>query len=156
MSDRGRFSGFCWHEEYHTVDRKKEKAADCSYLTQGRICTNKKCSQYGEKCFVATHCPYRFREHGPIKRKNSQQHSSRTMRIVSINCTIPVGAPIYSHSLGKGSYLSFDSKFRIISVSFENEVKRFQYPEAFTQGHICCPGEVYQRVSHDIEFAVRE
>lgn len=151
MSDRGRLSGFCWHEEYHTIDRKKEKAANCIYLTEDRICRNSKCVQYGEKCFVATHCPYRIRE-----KKQDQKSNTKTGQILKINCTIPVGSIVYSQIYGKGKYLSFDKQFRIISVKYETGVKRFQYPEAYLEGHICSPGAVYQRVQKDIQTAVRE
>ena len=61
MPGRNRLTGICWHEEFHTVDPKKEKAADCIYLTKDRICRNSKCFKNGEKCFVATHCKYRVK-----------------------------------------------------------------------------------------------
>ena len=162
MSDRGKLSGFCWHEEYHTISRKKAKAADCIYLTESRICRNHKCVQYGEKCFVATYCPYRIKEKQPEKTQeevavaNHQEHAIVPKHITKINCTIPKGAELYSQAYGKGAYLSFENKFRIISVSFGTEVKTFRYPEAFIEGHICAAGPIYQRVQQDIQNAVRE
>lgn len=153
MSDRGKLSGFCWHEEYHTVNRKKAKAADCIYLTEDRICINSKCVQYGEKCFVATYCPYRIKEKKPEKPQNA---SVAVKHIVQIACTIPKGAELFNQIYGKGIFLSYESKFRIISVRFGTGVKNFRYPEAFMEGHICAAGAIYQRVQEDIQNAIRE
>ena len=42
--------------------KKKKKAANCIFLTEDRICTNKKSPRYCEKCFEASYCTYRIKE----------------------------------------------------------------------------------------------
>lgn len=49
------------HLEYHNINPKKEKASDCVYLTEDRICQNKDSYYYLGKCFVASDCPLKLK-----------------------------------------------------------------------------------------------
>lgn len=155
MSDRGRFSGFKWHVEYHTTDRKKEKAADCIYLTEDRICENKKSLQYQEKCFVASSCPLRVKETSPyvsmrLEEVPSTVKLNKQVRIKKINCTIPKNCVVYSKAFGQGKYVDFDEKSMTISVQFGEKIARFMYPDAIFNGHIFVPQFVTEYVLQDL------
>ena len=137
MSDRGRFSGFNWHLEFHTVDKKKAKAADCIFLTTNRICQNKTCNQYLSKCFVATNCPFRIKSterEKIIKEQQLRVAAKKPLEEIptykNIKCSIPCDCRIYSEKFGKGRFQSFDTDTRIVTVKFGEKMIRFKYPEA--------------------------
>ena len=125
MPGKGKFSGFNWHHEFHTVDPKKEKAADCIYLTKERICRNRRCIKNGEKCFVATNCKYRVRAEDapkpePIKPK--------------WKCSLPKGCIIYHNTYKVGEYIGCDHQNKLIEIRFDDCTHHFKYPDAFHQG----------------------
>ena len=127
MPGRNRLTGICWHEEFHTVDPKKEKAADCIYLTKDRICRNRSCIKNGEKCFVATHCKYRVKAEDapkPVQPKHEWK------------CSLPKYCDIFSKSHGVGTYISCDIKNHLITVKFDTCVQSYKYPDAFLQQHL--------------------
>lgn len=125
MPGKGKFSGFNWHHEFHTVDPKKEKAADCVYLTKDRICRNSKCFKNGEKCFVATRCKYRVRaENAP---KPVQQEAEW-------QCSLPKKCIIYHDTYKVGEYISCNPQYKLIEIRFDDCAHHFKYPDAFNQG----------------------
>ena len=127
MPGKGKFSGFYWHNEFHTVDPKKEKAADCIYLTTERICRNKQCFLYGEKCFVATHC--RFRKKGQGKEQTTSEEKVW-------KCSLPVNCVIYSKTHGIGHYIGCDDKNKLITVKYDACTRSYLYPNAFLEHHL--------------------
>lgn len=158
MPGKGKFSGFNWHHEFHTVDPKKEKAADCIFLTEQRICLNKACHLYGEKCFVAAHCKYRLKDgEAPVAppQKDIEQ-PARSKKIVSINCTLPPNCTIYSKAFGQGHYVGFDKTNMIIAVEFESGIKHFNYPDAFFKKHLFTHKYGFSRICIDSKRAERE
>lgn len=158
MAGRNRLTGICWHEEFHTVNKKKVKAADCIYLTESRICLNKACHLYGEKCFEATHCKYRVRdgEQPVVPPQKTTQAPAQPQKIVSIDCTLQPNCAIYSNSFGKGRYLSFDADNMLIAVEFECGTKQFKYPDAFFTKHIRTHKYGFTRVCIDSKRAERK
>lgn len=61
---QGRFSGFPWHSEYHSLKKRTvntKSNCGCVYLDDERICHNKNSYDYSAKCFVLTHCLWRKR-----------------------------------------------------------------------------------------------
>lgn len=150
MSDKGRFSGFCWHNEFHNVNKKKGKAADCIYLTTDRMCQNKKSTQYLNKCFIASSCPVRKREN-EISLKETKVNNSQ--KIKKINCTLPVNCSMFSERLGKGKYVGYNEEQMIISVQFGDKTKLFQYPDAILNKHLTVPKSAFKQVLSDISKA---
>ena len=127
MAGRNRLTGICWHEEFHTVDPKKEKAADCIYLTKDRICRNRNCILNGEKCFVATHCKYRKKAADapkPVQPKRAWK------------CSLPKYCTVFSKTQGVGEYISCDKENHVITVKFEKSVQSYKYPEVFLEQHL--------------------
>ena len=60
---RGSYCGFKGgHIEYHSVNSKKEKPADCIHMTESRICQNNKCPEYLRKCYVSSVCKFKIKE----------------------------------------------------------------------------------------------
>ena len=163
MPGRNRLTGICWHEEWHTVDPKKEKAADCIYLGKDRICHKRGCERHDEKCFDATVCKYRVRsdEEVPVEElqrtSNKPQYKQRLSEgIIGIDCTMPIGCSVYSNIFGSGVYHSFDKANRLISVKFDIGLKRFQYPEAIFNKHIIVGQELFAYVIADSKNAERK
>ena len=65
MGRRGgkrKFAGRNMHIEFHNVNPKRGKAADCIYLTEDRVCQNKKSPHYLAKCFAASYCTFKVKE----------------------------------------------------------------------------------------------
>lgn len=129
MAGRNRLTGICWHEEWHAVDKKKDKAADCVYLTEDRICTNRSCIKNGEKCFVATNCRYRVREADAPAQKTTPKKRKAI-------CSLPKGCVVFSKQYGIGEYVQFDAESRLIHVLFEDKMRKFSYPDAFVNHHL--------------------
>ena len=142
MPGKGKFSGFCWHQEFHTVDPKKEKAADCIYLTKERICRNSGCLKYGEKCFVATHCQYR------VKRKEAAEQIQKKPEW---KCSLRKHCTVFNKTYGVGEYIGCDEANRLITVKFDTCVKSFVYPDAFLERHLYGNQEVTDHVLADTQ-----
>ena len=161
MSDRGRFSGFSWHMEYHTTDRKKEKAANCIYLTNNRICECKKSVYYLEKCFDSTHCPHRVKEENPKTKTESKttvsapaksNTTSQNQPKPKRHCSLPWGTKVNSKNWGDGTLNSFDSKTGKITISFNGKIIPFLYPDAFAQKHLTVDSEeLLAKIENDIK-----
>ena len=124
MPGRNRLTGICWHEEFHTVDPKKEKAADCIYLGKDRICHKRGCERHDEKCFDATLCRHRVRE------KDAPKPVQPTPEW---KCSLPKHCDIFSKTHGMGKYIGCDKKNRLITVKFDTCVQSYFYPDAFLQ-----------------------
>ena len=127
MPGKGKFSGFNWHHEFHTVDPKKEKAADCIYLSEDRICRNRSCIVNGEKCFVATHCRYRIKAEDapkPVQKKREWK------------CSLPNHCTIFSKTLGVGEFIGYDRKNHLITVKYDTCTQSYKYPDAFLEHHL--------------------
>ena len=122
MPGKGKFSGFYWHHEFHTVDPKKEKAADCIYLDKNRICRNRSCIKNGEKCFVASHCKYR------VKAEDAPKPAQKKPEW---KCSLPKHCDIFSKSHGVGTYICCDKENHLITIMFSDCAKSYKYPEAF-------------------------
>lgn len=142
MPGKGKFSGFNWHHEFHTVDPKKEKAADCIYLTKDRICRNRSCIKNGEKCFVATHCKYRVKAEDapkPVQQKPEWK------------CSLPKHCNIFSKSHGVGTYINCDEKNHLITIRFDDCTKSYKYPDAFLQQQLYGAQSVTDAVFSDTQ-----
>lgn len=160
MSDRGRFSGFRWHIEYHTTDKKKDKAADCVFLSEARICHNEKSQQYLAKCFIASCCPLRVKEneleaHLQKQAELAQEESAKNKKskIIKISCSLPEKCVMYSKRFGKGKFIGFNEDTLIMSVQFEEKIIKFKYPDAIIEKHLIVPKYAFGRVMKDIRKA---
>ena len=142
MGDRGRFSGAACHIEYHTVNPKKEKAANCIYLDTGRICRCKASPWYLAKCFDATGCTYRKREEKTkLVEEKRRSHTTVQKERRMIPCAIPKGAVVVHKTLGEGKVQSYDKKQGLITVKFASKTTRFQYPYALEKGFLLLKGK---------------
>ena len=153
MSDRGALSGFNWHFEYHTINRKKEKAADCAFLTVDRICQNNKSINYLSKCFVASDCPLKLKQEEFLKRTENKQRniaSSKNQQIKGIKCSLPKNCVMFNNHLGKGRFVGYDEKNMFISVRFGESIKRFEYPKAIFEKHLILPKFAFDIVLNDV------
>lgn len=157
MAGRNQLTGIGWHEEWHTVDKKKEKAADCIYLAQNRICRNKACHLYGEKCFVATHCKYRRKSSD--KQSHIPQKTEATFQkqgyLVS-SCSLPKNCNVYHKKYGMGRFCKYDEVNRMISIEFESQTVKFKYPDAFLNKFLYGNDIVDKRVYMDSLLAEQE
>lgn len=152
MKHKGMYYGFQGgHIEYHTVDPKKKKAADCIYLTMGRTCQNNESPLYLSKCFVSTSCKYRVKEKEKYEHLNkiTKIEAPKKEKIVAINCSINKGCPIYSPSYGKGKFISYDAEKMIISIEFDGKIRLFQYPQAIFDKFLIVPKNIFAKVLND-------
>ena len=139
----GKFYDFAWHEEYHTVNPKKEKAANCIYLDNNRICYCKDSDNYMEKCFRASYCPHRKKENkfktnhtNAINSNNTQNKQTGSTYNKAIKCSLPKNARIFHKIYGYGIFIEYDGKTNIIKVRFNDFIKSFNYPNDFIKGVI--------------------
>lgn len=150
------------HIEYHNVNPKKEKAANCIYLDKKRICHCKDSKVYLAKCFIASYCPCKVIDESKTPSKktptpNPKAYSNdpnspnyRAIKISKIDCSLPVGCLVVSKSFGKGYYRKFDIKTRRIYFEFEKgELKCFSYPEVFDQGFLTVSEEIKLCIKND-------
>ena len=139
MGDRGKFSGFNWHNEFHS-EKRKDKVSDCVFLSEERICGNKKSPYYLSKCFIATTCPLRMRSEEQEKADKRDEVlravAEKQRKIIAIPCTLPPQCKIYSKAYGEGVFLSYTSANRIITLDFNGKQIKFKYPEAFQMKHL--------------------
>ena len=153
MSDKGMFSGMKWHNEWHAVDRKKDKAANCEFLTEDRICTNPKSVQYTEKCFVASTCKFR-KKHNELDDLVNQLNEQKKQQNVRYKCTLPKGCVLVSAKLGQGRYVDYCGESNSIYMEFPDKTRSFVYPEVLLEGKLKLQNEdLYSLVSRDIEKA---
>ena len=160
MSDRGKFSGFNWHFEYHSVNPKKEKAADCIFLTTERTCQNKESYHYLAKCFVASDCPLRVKSKDAEEyaKKNAEKPAhtpKKELYIKKIKCSLPMNCEMYSSKYGEGRLVDYNEESMIISVQFEEKIIRFQYPKAILDEYLIIPEYAFESVVYDVLHAER-
>ena len=139
------------HIEYHTVDRKKEKAADCIYLDEKRICRNKNCHEYLSKCFASTACTLRVKSTDKPEQSTAKNNSTiKKKHIVDVCCTLPLNCEIENRTFGKGTFKEFNRKSRVIYIDFgERGIRGFQYPESFYNGFLSVSSELKKCVKND-------
>lgn len=158
MGRRGgkrKFAGRNMHIEFHTVDPKREKSADCIYLTETRECRNKKSPHYLAKCFAASYCTFKVREKdappqaivAPVAPKVEEP------RITAIRCTLPLNCRVHSATFGHGEYTAYNPEKRIIEVTFDGTPRNFLYPDAFLNKHLTLAPFAYEIVLRDISKA---
>ena len=140
MPGRNRLTGICWHEEFHTIDRKKEKAADCIYLSEDRICRKRGCERHDEKCFDAKFCRHRVREKDAPKPAQAKPEWK---------CTLPKNCVVFSKTRGMGEYIGCDSSMQTITIKFDDCTKSYKYPDAFLDKHLYGNQEVTDCVLAD-------
>lgn len=125
------------HTEFHSVNPKKEKAADCIYLTEDRNCQCKDCPQFLGLCYHASICKFRKRKseyHEPVK--PSAPPKPRPI----CPCTLFLGTRMESKKYGKGRLKSYDEQQGHITVEFSNKrTVLFQYPESVLKGFLTVP-----------------
>lgn len=137
--------------EYHTVDKKKAKASNCIYLTEDRICKNKKSEYYLSKCFVASYCPLK-KSKSPEKKKNYVKYAKEE-KVTKYNCTLPLNTIVHSSFFGDGKYIEYDSKNMHIVVDFNGKIMKFQYPDAFTKKYLSLSNKAFKYLLDDLENA---
>lgn len=133
-----KLDGYSWHIEYHTVDRKKGKAADCEYLDQKRECHNKDCPNYLAKCFDATHCSYRKKE----------AFKSAVGKSV---CSLPLNTKVLHSHFGYGTITAFNKSTGQIRVKFKGCTRDYSYPDVFIHKDLFITDQLYKLVLHDSE-----
>lgn len=165
-----KYPGQGMHIEYHTVNPKRDKAADCIYLTSDRICQHKESNVYLSKCFVAQDCPYRLRQKEAdeiAKQKEIQKRIQQRKQAIKsqpkpppaikyIKCTIPHYSYFFNKTYGKGTFVEYDESTRLLSLNFKGEIKQFKYPEAILQKYIILPKFAFKYVLDDLSKAVKE
>ena len=150
------FAGKNMHLEFHTVNPKKSKPADCIYLSDSRECQNKKAPHYLGKCFEATYCTFKVKEKDAPKPPVLVKEEKEEARVVKIQCSLPKQCIVYSPIFGKGEYTAFDEKSRIMQVTFRERIVKFQYPEAFFAKHLIVLGSTYQTILDDFKNAEKK
>lgn len=151
-----KFAGRNMHIEFHTVNPKKVKAANCIYLTEDRECQNKKSPNYLAKCFAASYCTFKVKEKdailpNPIVSPN--QVKKEEPKIKKIQCSLPLKCHVFSECFGQGNYTAYDVEKRIIEVTFNGIPRRFIYPDAIFKKHLIVPKFAFEIVLRDVSKA---
>lgn len=158
MGDRGWLSGAAMHSEYHTVERKKKKAANCKYLTNSRMCKNEKSPCYLAKCFEATWCTYRVKEkqvpsekqqENPIASTNNKKNQDKYK---GIKCSLPMGIEITNKKKSKGKLVKYNKEKRFIYVKYpeKEDLVKYIYPEVFLDGFLTVNENFNECIARDI------
>ena len=155
MKRKAKFAGYGCHIEYHTTDPKKEKAVDCVYSTDDRICQNKKSFYYLSKCFNSSNCSLKLKEKEAkaIKRKNEIEKQIANNSPIKIKCTLPLNCKVYSEKYGKGYFVEFDEATMVMSVQFEEKKIKFLYPTAIVNKHLTVHQNNFNCVLRDVSKA---
>lgn len=151
MSDRGKFSGFSWHNEYHS-ELKKGKPADCVFLSVERVCENKKSVYYMNKCFVASICPLRQKENELAKISVEAKTQTKPAKKV-YKCTIPLNTKIITKKGVIGTFVKFITEKQEIVVSFNGSESKYLYPDAFIKGFLFVEKSIEKNIENDIKEA---
>ena len=150
------------HIEFHNFNPKKEKAADCIYLTEARECQNKKSPHYLAKCFAASYCTFKVKAKDAAnppkkvivnpapKKPASRQPEPKIQRI---ECTLPLKCPVYSDTFGEGEYTGYNANQRIIEVTFDGTPRNFVYPDAVLDKYLYLPAFAFKIVLEDVANA---
>ena len=138
LGPKKKYPGQNMHLEYHTVNRKKEKPADCIYMTDNRECQCRECPYFLSKCFVASACRYRVKSTDAAANPSATKPASSSpvveandRKYKGIACTLPLRCRVWSSDYGEGAYVGFEYEDRLIRVRFEDRVRSFKYPESF-------------------------
>lgn len=147
-----KYPGYGSHVEFHTIDSKREKAANCIYLDKNRICHCEKSLVISEKCFIASTCPHRVKA---VKEKTEDPvakavNDYKKQQIKSINCTLPLNCRVHHKLWGDGNYVGYDSSKKTIKIKFSEKEVSFPYPNAFTDKHLTVSELLYDQVDFDI------
>ena len=151
MSNRGYFSGMSWHTEYHTLERKKEKTADCKYLDENRMCLNGKSPCFMSKCFEATMCIYRVREYNSEiedSKNNNKPKAKQKKRNNTQRCSLPIGCKVINGTYGMGKYVSYDKEKSLMTIKFGFQESKFKYPDAIEKGFLKVDAEIMDKYVH--------
>ena len=151
MSGRGKFSGFKWHHEFHTIEPKKEKASDCIFLSEQRECQNKDSSYYLSKCFIATICPHRVKSE--IQDEDQCLSAQKPLKRIKYNCSLPIGCVVVHKKYGEGRIIRFDQKDNFLWIQFAEKSLRFRYPNAFVDKFLSADKSVQHLITKDINEA---
>lgn len=158
MGDKGWLSGAAMHYEYHTVERKKQKAANCKYLSNNRICRNEKSPCYLGKCFEATWCTYRVKEKQTLS-KNEQdqpkiaiQNKPKPDKYKGIKCSLPMGTIVTNKKNSQGKLIKYNKEKRFIYVDYpsKEELVKYSYPEVFLEGFLTVDEQYDSCIARDI------
>lgn len=150
MYNLARLTGSSCHIEYHTVNRKKEKAADCIYQDKDRKCNCKNCSVHLEKCFIATYCKYRVRACELQTDKRNESVKERDI-YKGISCSLKKGTEVKNKKNTKGIVQRFDKEKRILYIKYDNKVEliKYKYPEAILNGFLLLEDSLLELVRRD-------
>lgn len=164
MGGKGKFNDFGWHNEFRSVNRKKEKAADCIYLDEDRTCNCKKCMYYLGKCFYSTFCPFREKEKIAEAKKEPYRlpEEKITEPVVKkmrplLKCPLSVGAKITTKHGQKGQVIGIDYTKNRLVIQFEDndEPTRFLYPDAFEKGFLIAEKEFQTYIMKQIQKSLK-
>ena len=158
MGDRGWLSGAAMHSEYHTIERKKKKAANCVFQTGSRICENEKSPCYLGKCFEATWCTYRIKEKNFSSREPGQSkdiarnNKPKKDKYKGIKCSLPMGIEVYNKKKSKGKLIKYDREKRILYVKYpmKEDLIKYKYPEVFLDGFLEVEEKFKNYIAKDI------
>ena len=157
-----KFAGRGMHIEFHNIDPKKTKAADCIYLTETRICHNKKAPHYLAKCFAATYCTYKVKEKDAVKIKEPDKKTvlpaPKPVAVPTtkqMQCSLPLGCKMTNAKYGEGKYVGYNPATQIIEVAFPDKVHKFFYPKAFFDKFLIVTEELYEIVKKDLRICHR-
>lgn len=154
-SGKRKFAGRNMHIEFHTTNPQKAKASNCVYLSEDRVCHNKKSPDYLAKCFAASYCTFKEREKDAVPPKPVIQPSQKPKepQIQTIQCTLPLKCKVYSNAYGQGVYTAYNVEKRIIEVVFEGVSRKFIYPDAIFNKHLIVPKFAFEIVLRDVSKA---
>ena len=151
-----KFAGRGMHIEFHNVNPKKTKAADCIYLTESRECQNKKSPHYLAKCFAASYCTFKVKEKDATKIKEPDKKTSpRFPKAIvkpatkQMQCTLPLRCKMNNAKYGNGEYVGYNASTQMIEVAFPDRVHKFFYPNAVFGKHLIVTEELYEIVKKD-------
>ena len=152
-----KYPGQNMHLEYHTVDRKREKPADCIYMTDNRECQCRESPCFLSKCFVATSCKYRVKSAeakatpSPVKTTGvTTTAEDNDKKYWSIKCNLPLRCRVWSGKYGEGVFVGFVFEDRVIRVSFAGRIRSFKYPESILEEEVRVTAENYKIVLSDL------
>ena len=137
------------NDTYLPINKKKEKAANCVFLTEDRICHCKQCYYYLSYCFDSTHCPHREKEEIKIE-------SIQKKKIKEIGCSIPEGTVVHARFGKTGVVHHYDYKKRMLYITFGDKAKPYLYPDSFQTSAIWFDKETEELMKRDIAVAIRE
>ena len=153
------------HIEYHTVNPKRDKPADCIFMIENRICNHPKSVVYDEKCYMASYCPYREKDPQKSRKKKEPKNSADTAdkkswkgtvphkrEIYKINCSIPLLESIENKSLGSGIFVQYENKR--MTILYRGVEQRFVYPDAFLDGYLIADEKMEELIIKDMSEAI--